>query len=348
MKQKWVWVTLFRKEVERYMIKSYIKKRIIPMGILLGMLFFQVLCYSMYGLPFDAIIYPAFLCVFAGIIIVVIDYFMFVKKRRHLELLVSLPENLLGELSVYSGAYDDDYKRIIEAFDECTRSMTAKTDGKYSELLDYYTLWVHQIKTPIASMRLSLQNEDSVLSRKISKDLTDIEQYVDMVLCYLRLDSDSTDYVFHEYDIDEVIRQAVRKLAGQFIGKGLSLKYEPIEKHVLTDDKWLSFVIGQVMSNALKYTNEGYVKLYAEEEENELILCISDTGIGIAPEDIPRIFDKGYTGFNGRSDKKASGLGLYLCKRICNNLGVDLKAESEIGKGTTVKIVFPTEKRIHE
>lgn len=330
------------------MLNSYIKKRILPAVLLFGLFAFQLACFALYGLPVEAVIYPSVIYLVILLVIAVVDYVGFCKKRRHLMELVSIPENLLEELEEYSGAYDDDYKKIIEAMEDNLRAFAAGADGNFSEMLDYYTLWVHQIKTPIASMRLTLQNEDSSLARKISRDLTDIEQYVDMVMCYLRLDSDSTDYVFKEYDIDEVVKQAVRKQAGQFISKGISLEYEPLDKNVLTDDKWLSFVVGQILSNALKYTNEGSVRIYSEESAHEYALCIKDTGIGIAPEDVPRIFDKGYTGFNGRSDKKASGLGLYLCRRICNNLGVNLRAESERGKGTTVHIGFPTDKRTHE
>lgn len=330
------------------MLQSYIKKRILPAVLLFGLFAFQLACLALYGLPLEAVLYPSFVYLVILIVIAAFDYSKFRRKRLHLMELVTIPENLLNELEDYAGAYDDDYKQIIEALQENARTFAASADGNFSEMLDYYTLWVHQIKTPIASMRLTLQNEDSALARKISRDLTDIEQYVEMVMCYLRLDSETTDYVFKEYDIDEVVKQAVRKQAGQFISKGISLEYEPLEKQVLTDDKWLSFVVGQVLSNALKYTNEGSVKIYSEEHEHEYALCIKDTGIGIAPEDVPRIFDKGYTGFNGRSDKKASGLGLYLCRRICNNLGVNLRAESERGKGTIVSIGFPTEKRVHE
>lgn len=146
--------------------------------------------------------------------------------------------------------------------------------------------------------------------------------------------SDSTDYVLKEYRLDDIIRAAIRKLAPQFIMKKLVLDYETIDKQVLTDEKWLGFVIEQVLSNAVKYTESGKVKISCEGSK----LVISDTGIGIAPDDLPRIFDKGYTGFNGRMDRKASGIGLYLCRRICNNLGHGITAESVPGQGTTIAI----------
>ena len=149
------------------------------------------------------------------------------------------------------------------------------------------------------------------------------------------MDSDSTDYVIREYNLDDILRQAVKKYATQFIYKKLSLRYEPINRRVLTDEKWLLFVVEQVLSNALKYTRTGFIEISMEEPET---LGIRDTGIGIAPEDLPRIFEKSYTGYNGRSDKKASGIGLYLCRRVCGKLGHTITAVSAVGEGTTIRI----------
>ncbi len=233
----------------------------------------------------------------------------------------------------WRGIEDKDYQEIIRFICEEHNNYRTSTNRRYADMTDYYTVWVHQIKTPIASMRLTLQNEDTPLSRKLSGDLFRVEQYVEMVLTFLRLDSESTDYVIQEYDLDVIVKQAVRKFAGEFIGRKLSLIYESLNTTVITDEKWLSFVIEQILSNALKYTPSGSITITLEPEKK---LCIRDTGIGIAKEDLPRIFENGYTGHNGRADKKASGIGLYLCKRICANLGHQIKAESVIGEGTAV------------
>ena len=156
-----------------------------------------------------------------------------------------------------------------------------------------------------------------------------------MVLTYLRLDSGSTDYVLKKYDLDDIIRQAVRKYASQFIRKKIRLIYEPLSCEVLTDEKWLLFVIEQVLSNALKYTRSGEISITLEVPKT---LCIRDTGIGIAPEDLPRIFENGFTGYNGRSDKKASGIGLYLCRKICSRLNHKIIITSKVDVGTEVRI----------
>ena len=157
-----------------------------------------------------------------------------------------------------------------------------------------------------------------------------------MALAVLRLEGENTDYVLQEYDLDSILRQAVRRFSTQFIRKKIRLDYRPAACRVLTDEKWLLFVLEQVISNALKYTKKGGTVTISMEGSR--LLAIRDTGIGIAPEDLPRIFEKGYTGYNGRKDKKASGLGLYLCRRICENLGHGIQAASDPEKGTVIRL----------
>lgn len=233
------------------------------------------------------------------------------------------------------------YQKLIHVMKESQQELYSSMEYKFTEMMDYYTVWAHQIKTLIAAMRLNLQNEDSVLSRKLMADLFRIEQYVEMVLMYLRLDSDSSDYVIKEHKIGSIVKAAVKKFSGEFISRKISLDMKEIDGTVITDDKWLSFVMEQVISNALKYTPKGTISIYMEEPK---ILCIKDTGSGIAPEDLPRIFEKGYTGYNGRADKKASGIGLYLCKRICTNLGHQITVVSELDQGTLIRISLKQER----
>ena len=182
-------------------------------------------------------------------------------------------------------------------------------------------------------MRLLLAAEDTGETEELSAELFKIEQYVEMVLCYLRLDGGS-DYVIKPCSLDEVVKQAVRKYASQFIRTRNRLVYEGTDAVAVTDEKWLGFIVEQVLSNALKYTDGGEIRITVEDSA----LSISDTGIGIAPEDLPRIFEKGYTGYNGRADKKSTGIGLYLCSRIADKIGCSISAQSECGRGTTIRI----------
>ncbi len=246
------------------------------------------------------------------------------------------PDVILEHLPAPSGLLEEDYQELLNLLCRERRELREEMEQRYREMIDYYTVWAHQIKTPIAAMRLMLQEEQTGTNiRALREELRRIEQYVEMVLCYLRLDSNSTDYVIREYDLDEIVKQAVRRHATTFIQKKLRLEYEPLDARVVTDEKWLLFVIEQVLSNALKYTDEGGIAITLEAPKT---LCIRDTGIGIAPEDLPRVFEKGYTGDNGRSDKKASGIGMYLCSRICANLGHGISVDSTPGQGTEVRI----------
>ena len=291
--------------------------------------------FLLYHLPIGAVIYPTLLCAALGILIMVFDFLRVKREHEALSSIHSMTDVITESLSKIDGIKDEDYQQILHLLSEEHNHYRTQTNRKYADMIDYYTVWAHQIKTPIASMRLHLQNEDSALSRKLTSDLHRIEQYVEMVLTFLRLNSESTDYVIKEYDLDKIIKQAVRKFSSEFIGRKLSLVYEPVNTTVITDEKWLSFVIEQVLSNALKYTPSGSITITLE---NEKTLRIRDTGIGIAPEDLPRIFENGYTGYNGRADKKASGIGLYLCKRICNNLGHTITARSMVDVGTIIDI----------
>lgn len=317
------------------MFLSYLKQR----GKIIGLFFLfaviHIVIFSLYRLPASAVAYPMGLCAVAGLIVLTIDFEKIYRQHQILSSIQSMTDAMSITLPQAEGITDADYRQIIRLLCQEQAQRVSDMYLKYQNMIDYYTVWVHQIKTPIASIKLHLQNEDSPLSRQISSDLMRIEQYVEMVLTFLRLDSDSTDYVIREHELDRIVRQSVRKFAGEFIARKLKLVYEPIDAKVITDEKWLSFVVEQVLSNALKYTPSGSVQIYLEAPKT---LCIRDSGIGIAAEDLPRIFEKGYTGYNGRSDKKASGIGLYLCERICKNLGHSISADSVPDEGTVIRI----------
>ena len=289
--------------------------------------------FALYHFPLEAVLYPTVFCALFLLGTVVYKYQKFRKKHAELMRLQQLPDDLAESLGKYDKQEDQDYAEIVRLVMERASDEKLKYQTKMADSIDYYTTWVHQIKTPIAAMRLRLQAEDSQTARALSEDLFRIEQYVEMVLTYQRLGSETTDYLFRECELDGVIKGCLRKFASQFIGKSLSLKFEGTEEKIVTDEKWLSFVIEQILSNALKYTDQGGITIEVSEGQ---ILSIRDTGFGITPEDLPRIFEKGYTGYRGREDKHASGIGLFLCKKICDNLGVKIWAESVPGEGTTL------------
>ncbi len=165
----------------------------------------------------------------------------------------------------------------------------------------------------------------------MAAELFRVEQYADMALSYVRLGEGASDLLIQEYPLDDIVRKAVRKYAGQFIRRRIRLVYEGTDARVVTDEKWLGFIIEQLLSNAVKYTTEGSVTITVDDRKQ---LSVTDTGIGISPEDMPRIFEKGYTGYNGRLDKKSTGIGLYLCRMAADKLGHRLTAQSEPGRGS--------------
>ena len=315
---------------------SYLYHRRKVLLLLFFFLFLFAVSFWLYRLPVEAVAYPALICAAIGLAVLILGSLRASRKHRLLVRLADSLTELPRSLPEPRTQDDEDYQLLVGALCEEQRRLKSTMELRYADMIDYYIVWAHQIKTPIASMRLTLQEEDSEFSRRAGEDLLRIEQYVEMVLCYLRLDSDSTDYVFREQELDPILRQAVRRLSGQFIRRRMHLQYEPLGVRVLTDEKWLLFVVEQVLTNALKYTPAGGTITIELEEPKTL--CIRDTGIGIAPEDLPRIFEKGYTGVNGRADKKASGLGLYLCRRICRALGHTIRANSSPDSGTVIRI----------
>lgn len=322
----------------------YLRDRLPKIFFGIGAVGLFAAAFALYRLPVKAVLYPAAICFAAALLLGIFDFWRAWRKHRRLSSLSDLPENLGEFLSAYRNVDDCDYRALLDAALSLCRDVREREELRYSDMMDYYTTWVHQIKTPISAMRLILESRDSPEARRLSEELSRVEGYVGMVMCYLRLDSESNDFVFRVCEVDSLLHEILRDFSGQFIGRGLRLEYCPTGLRVITDEKWLAFVLGQILSNALKYTPSGSISIRAEGKT----LCIGDTGIGICPEDLPRIFEKGYTGFNGRTDKKASGLGLYLCHRICRRLGHPISVTSTPGVGTTVKLDLSQNARRYE
>jgi len=319
------------------MFLRYVRERIghILLFILVLSVFtlYMVLC----RMPVEAAIYP--LCVSLLLIAAfgAADYTRLLSRHRDLCRMKTVERAGNAEMPEMKTVIESDLCGIIDVLRENEKRLEAEKDESVRDTTDYFTVWAHQIKTPIASMRLALADEDTDLSRRLNAELTRTEHYVDMVLTFLRLGSDTTDFVFREYPVDGILKRSVKRFGSDFISKKLRLVYGGTDIRIVTDEKWFSFVIEQIISNALKYTREGEVRIRVEEPG---ILYVEDTGIGIAESDLPRIFENGYTGRNGRADEHSSGIGLYLCKRICDRLGMRISASSEAGKGTCVRVDF--------
>ncbi len=323
-------------------IKGYFKRH--QLGFFLYLMFiliFAVILF-LYKLPVEAVGYAAVLCIVFEMIVILASGWKYRKKTEELSWQIEAVKKGAERFPMPEDDQELIYQEILKNSRMQWQQEVIDLKKEKKDVIEYFTLWTHQIKTPIAAMRLLLEQEVSDIGqyyehkKQVQAELFQIEQYVEMVLQYLRLTDSINDFLLGEYELDPIIRQAVRKYAPMFIRKKLKLQYESIAVKAVTDEKWMVFVLEQLLSNAIKYTSSGTIQIYMENG----CLVVEDSGMGILPEDLPRIFDKGYTGYNGRRDKKASGIGLYLVKEILNRLGHKILAESEPGKGTKMKILF--------
>lgn len=281
-------------------------------------------------------------------VIMTVDLIRYKARVKQVEDLLKRP---VAEQSYNVEAKDileERYVDLIHA-QEKSRVDTENISARSSKDMEqYYNIWVHQIKTPISGMNVLLQSmEPTEEVGELQNQLFSVEQYVDMALQYQKIKSTTNDFSFAEIPLNKVIRENIRKYARLFIAKKLAVRYEETALRVLTDEKWISFVLGQIITNAVKYSDKGSITISAYEDECNTYLSVKDEGIGISPEDLPRVFERGYTGYNGRADKKSTGIGLFLCKSVTRMLGHKIQISSEPGKGTEVTIIF-SKQRISE
>lgn len=311
---------------------AYLKEQ--RFAVILTILFISTFAvvFFLYGIDLYAVWYPALLSLILALVFFILGFFRFNKIHKALEKLKNNPLATSELLPLARSAIEQDYHELLIQREEALRHEEDKNQAEKNELSDYYTAWMHQIKNPISVIQLTLQQEDAPLNKELLCELFIIEQYVEMALHYIRLLESGSDLLIKEYSLDDIIRKTIRKYAAQFIRKRIRLVYNGTDKRVITDEKWLSFIIEQLLSNAIKYTNQGFVHISIS---NENLLTVSDSGIGISPEDLPRIFEKGFTGYNGRLDKKSTGIGLYLCKKAATKLAHALRVTSVVGQGSS-------------
>ena len=322
----------------------YVKDRVFLFLLFLLTIGTVYLFFYLENLPFLAAFDISILIFTFFFLFLLSDFFYYRKKHRVLfHISRALPFSILT-FPTPQTQIDRDYQKIISSLNTELRSMISQTDLKKAEMNDYYTLWVHQIKIPLSALQLMLEaNPNYSYAEKMQEEIHRIEHYLDMLLQFLRLESFSGDLLIQPYPLDDILREVVKKNRNIFLRKKIAFDLQVPSFEVLTDRKWLSFVLEQILSNALKYTNKGKISIYMDKNK-ENVLIIEDTGIGIPPEDLPRIWERGFTGYNGRIQNKSSGLGLYMCKSISDRLSMTLFISSAQEKGTRVYISFPNQK----
>ena len=314
------------------MVRAYLKQRLGILALCLGWGTAAVAMTALYRLPWEPLGYGMAICLALGAVALGVDAWRFVSRHRALERAKGQLELADFPLPVPRTLLEADYQQLVDGVRRHRNQLQMEQRAKVADMQDYYTLWVHQIKTPIAAAYLLLQ-EQGAGSSPLAGELVKIEQYVEMVLGYLRLDSEDTDYVFASVEIDPLVRQVVRKLSRLFILSRIRVDIEETGWQVVSDRKWLAFVLEQVFTNAIKFTPPGGRVSIRREGE---CLVVADTGVGISPEDLPRVFERGFTGCNGRAQQKSTGIGLYLCRRVMEQLNHNVTLQAQVGAGTTV------------
>lgn len=327
-------------------IVEYIKERI-PFLIINLVLFFIVAIFMYIANVPKSIIIIVFSIWFLPLVsYIVIEL---IKSKRYFDSINNVLENLdkkyllpevIDEANFIEGKI---LNNILKTLSKDMNERVKYFKDEQLEYREYIETWVHEIKTPISSTKLILENDDSKLSERVNYEIRKVENYIDQVLYYARSSDVSKDYIIKEFDLRAVVMKSIKSNSRDFINKKIKLELKEVSGKIFSDAKWIEFIINQVIVNAIKFSeaNKGVVEIYSEEYENNIVLTIKDNGVGISDKDIDRVFEKGFTGENGRRFGKSTGIGLYLCKKLCSKLGLGITITSKVNEGTKVNIVFP-------
>lgn len=325
-------------------MKEYIKYRGFNFLFFVCIWILFPLIHYLYGYPMGSILYSGLILSFLFLLWMIGDMIHFKEKIAKMNTILEHLTWDIHDMPLSENILETRYQEIVDGLYKVVRYNVELLEKNHADQMEYYTMWVHQIKTPISAMGLSLQNQGEVDVPLIKQELFKVEQYVEMALQYVKINQLSSDLVIEKYSLSGIVTHSVKKYAPLFIYRKLSLELGAIDCKVQTDSKWLSFVLEQLLSNSIKYTNQGSIKIFVKEGA----LIIEDSGIGIRTEDMERIFEKGYTGYNGRIDKKASGIGLYLVKKVCDTLAIGIEIRSKVGVGTEAILTFPKQDILYE
>lgn len=259
------------------------------------------------------------------------------EKKQYISQLIKEPHFLEGEI-------------LVEVLQQVTKAMNDEISSyqmAQEEYREYIETWIHEIKLPIAGIELLCENNKTDFTRHIAKEIKRIEAYVEQALYYARSTQVEKDYSIRKIELEPFIKLTIKKHAAELIACKAEMKLEDLTATVFSDPKWLDFIVGQIISNSIKYRSDTFkLRFFTEELDGQVILGISDNGIGIAQRDLSKVFEKGFTGENGRKYAKSTGIGLYLCKKLCEKMYLGIEVASEVGVGTTVKIIFPKNQSI--
>lgn len=328
---------------------DYFKERSIFILINIGIIILSSIILIALNVDSYAIIFVGILNFIGAIIYHIYDFY---RKRSYYNEVISNLESLDKKYLISDLIREGDFldsKILYSIIEEATKAMkdyVAETTRNIGDYKEYIELWVHEIKTPIATCKLLIENNESKITNSIGEEIDRVEDYIEQALFYTRSNNIEKDYIIKELNISNCINQVINRNANILIAKGINIKVENADKMVYSDSKWIQFILHQIVSNSIKYMDKDckLIKIYCEEIDNNIILHIKDNGIGISEKSLVRVFEKGYTGENGRRFGKSTGIGLYLGKKLCTKLGLGIKIDSKENEGTIVSILFPINK----
>ena len=287
------------------------------------------------------------------LIYIIIEYIKYKKYFDNIENVLKsldkkylLPEVIEAPNSIIGEEVNDILKELSRDMHEHVKYYRNMQE-EYSE---YIEMWVHEIKTPIASSKLLIENNYNDLTRKIDIQIDRIENFVEQVLYYSRSDEVGKDYIIKKVELLPLVKNVIRKNQRDFISKRIRLQLGELNEVVYSDSKWIEFILNQILINSIKYSKgkDDKIQIESKEISNTVVLTIEDEGVGIIERDLDRVFEKGFTGENGRKFGKSTGIGLYLCKKLCNKLGLGLEIQSKVNVGTKISIIFPKAENLIE
>ena len=330
---------------------DYIKDKGLFLSI--NLMIFIIIASFMYSADVGVVIIFLLFCIWflPLLIYMLIEY---IKYKRYFNTVESILENLDKKYLLPEVVKEPNFivgEEINYIFKMLSRDMHENVKhykNIQEEYREYIEMWVHEIKTPIASTKLLIENNNNEITRKIDTQIDKIENFVEQVLYYSRSDEVGKDYIIKKIELSKVVKNVIKKNQRDFINKKISLQLGDLNEIIYSDTKWIEFILNQIVVNAIKYSKGKKDKIQIESKKvaNAVILTVQDNGVGIIERDINRVFEKGFTGENGRKFGKSTGIGLYLCKKLCVKLGLGLQIESKVNEGTRVSIIFPQTENI--
>ena len=327
--------------------KEYLKEKIIYISLLA----FAVITIEILLIPYDMQIfikiYVAVAIIVAFLIGFLVEYY---SKKNYYDTVKSRIKELQEEYLIMEVLPKADFTEaniLEDVIRDIGKSMLENVN-KYKYLQedykDFIELWIHEIKIPIATSKMIVENNKNEITESINEELDKIDNYTEQALFYARSNTVEKDYIVRKIQLKEIVNASILKNKAQLIQNKISIDTKNLDETVCTDSKWCIFIINQIIQNSIKYSKNAdrQIEIYGERKKENIILHIKDNGIGIKESEITRVFEKGFTGENGRiTGKKSTGIGLYLCKKLCDKLGIGIEVGSEKNIGTEVKLIFP-------